>query len=130
MSNLVDLAAMPVIELWGETVLGRRVEGERITLALIELEPDAILPVHQHEAEQLGMILMGTLNFTIGDERRELGPGQAWRIPSGVPHGATVGPDGATVVDVFSPIRSDWDALPNRPSTTPVWLTRDRRARG
>src|SRR4051794_898363 len=48
-SNLVDFATLPVIDLWGETVRGRRVDGERITLALVELAPNAIVPGHQHE---------------------------------------------------------------------------------
>ena len=75
MSNLVDIASLPVIDVWGEAVRARRVQGERITLALVELAPDAIVPGHQHEAEQLGMVIEGTVVFTIGEEQRELAPG-------------------------------------------------------
>ena len=35
-----------------------------------------------HENEQLGMVITGSVTFTIGDETRELGPGGTWRIPS------------------------------------------------
>jgi quercetin dioxygenase-like cupin family protein len=112
MSNLVDVATVPVIDVWGTAVRARRIQGERITLAVVELAPNAIVPGHQHEAEQLGMVIEGSVTFTVGDERRELGPGGTWRIPSNVPHQVTTGPEGATVIDIFNPIRSDWDGLP------------------
>jgi quercetin dioxygenase-like cupin family protein len=123
MSNLADIAAQPVIDVWGETVRARRIEGERITLALVELTPDAIVPGHRHENEQLGMCITGRLTFTIGDETRDLGPGGTWRIPSGVYHEVHVGPSGAAVIDIFAPIRSEWDALPHNPPAPPVWPT-------
>lgn len=112
MSNLVDVETLPVIDVWGSAVRARRVQGERITLALVELAPDAIVPGHQHDAEQLGMVIEGSVIFTIGDEGRELGPGGTWRIPSNTPHQVTTGPNGATVIDIFSPPRADWDDLP------------------
>jgi quercetin dioxygenase-like cupin family protein len=125
LSNLVDIETLPVIDVWGTAVQARRVEGERITLALVELAPDAIVPGHQHEAEQLGMVLEGRVTFTIGDERRELGPGGTWRIPSNAPHQVTAGPAGATVIDIFNPTRQDWDALPVTPARPPrLWPKR------
>ena len=122
MSNLVDFESRPVIDVWGEAVRARRIEGDRITLALVELAPNAEVPGHEHEAEQLGMVVEGSVTFTLGDERRDLGPGGTWRIPSGVPHQVTAGPAGATVIDVFAPPRSDWDALaPLAPRPTLRW---------
>ena len=121
MSNLVDFDSLPVIDVWGTTVRARRVEGERLTLALVELAPDAIVPGHQHENEQLGMVISGTVTFTIGDETRVLGPGGSWRIPSNVHHQVSVGPAGAMVIDIFAPTRRDWDALPTNPPSSPPW---------
>jgi quercetin dioxygenase-like cupin family protein len=124
-SNLVDIDDQPVIDVWGEAVRARRIQGERVTLAVVELAPDAIVPGHQHEAEQLGMVIEGSVTFTVGDERRELGPGGTWRIPSNVPHQVTTGPGGATVIDLFSPPRADWDALPARPARPAIrWPSR------
>jgi unsaturated pyranuronate lyase len=120
-SNLVDVDSVPVIDVWGETVRARRIEGERITFALVELAPSSVVPGHQHEAEQLGMVITGMVTFTIGEETRELGPGGTWRIPSNVYHQVTVGPAGALVIDVFSPIRSDWNALPANAPSAPTW---------
>ena len=124
MSNLTDIATHPLLDLWGDAVRARRVEGERITLALMELAPSSTVPGHRHENEQLGMVITGSLTFTIGDETRQLGPGGTWRIPSDTFHQVEVGPDGAVVIDVFSPIRSDWDALPSQPASPPPWPRR------
>lgn len=127
MNNLVDVQDLPLIDVWGEAVRARRVQGERITMALVELAPDAVVPGHQHEAEQLGMVIEGSVTFTIGDERRELGPGGTWRIPSNVPHQVTTGPEGATVIDLFAPPRADWDALPSGPARPAVRWPPSRR---
>jgi quercetin dioxygenase-like cupin family protein len=121
MSNLTDMGTLPIIEVWGDAVRARRVEGERVTLAIVELAPDALVPGHRHENEQLGVVITGSLTFTVGDETRELGPGGTWRIPSDTPHHVVVGPSGAVVIDVFAPIRADWDALPSEPPSTPIW---------
>lgn len=125
MSNLIDVANVPVIDVWGDTVRARRIEGERVTLAVVELAPDAIVPGHRHENEQLGMVITGSVTFTIGDETRQLGPGGTWRIPSDTPHGVSVGPEGAVVIDVFAPTRTDWDALPSQPPSPPIWPASD-----
>ena len=125
MSNLVDIGTQPVIDVWGGGVRARRVDGERATLSLVELAPDAVVPGHRHENEQLGMVITGTIIFTIGDERRELGPGGTWRIPSDTPHQVSVGPAGAVVIDIFAPVRTDWDDLPSVPPSAPAWPTRE-----
>jgi quercetin dioxygenase-like cupin family protein len=109
MSDLIELASLPLMEVWGETVRARRLDGERITLAVVELAPGAAVPGHQHPHEQIGMCLEGSLRFRVGDETRELGPGGIWRVATGVWHEATAGPDGAVVLDVFAPTRDDWD---------------------
>lgn len=121
MSNLTDIATVPVLDVWGESVRARRIDGERITLALLELAPDSVVPGHRHENEQMGMVITGSVTFTIGDETRELGPGGTWRIPSDTQHQVVTGPAGAVVIDVFAPIRSDWATLTSHAPTTPAW---------
>ncbi|MCV0402884.1 MAG: cupin domain-containing protein [Chloroflexi bacterium] len=88
---------------------------------MVELDPDAVVPEHTHASEQNGMVLTGRMTFRIADEERELGPGGTWRILGDVPHSAVAGPDGAVVIDVFSPIRTDWDELPALPVDAPRW---------
>lgn len=120
MSNLEELQALATKEIW-EGVSARVVEGERITLAIVELEPDAVVPEHKHANEQLGFVIQGTLTFTVGDETRELGPGGTWRILGGTPHSVKTGERGAVVVDVFAPTRSDWDDVELGPARPPRW---------
>jgi quercetin dioxygenase-like cupin family protein len=120
MSRLVDLASIPPFEVWGDQVVARKVQGERLTMAVVELAPGAAVPEHRHEADQVGICLRGEMTFTIDGETRTFGPGGTWNIPSMAPHMVEVGPDGAIAIDVFSPIRSDWafeDLAPRRP----VW---------
>jgi quercetin dioxygenase-like cupin family protein len=97
------------------------VHGERITLAVVELDPGAIVSEHSHENEQLGILLRGTLDFRVGDERCELGPGETWSIRAGTTHEAVAGPEGAVVIDVFSPPRSDFHDLPSLERLPPLW---------
>ena len=92
-------------------MIARRVQGERITLAVVELAPNAIVPEHRHPNEQNGLVIQGRVLFRCGDEERELGPGGTWRILGDVPHSVVTGPDGAILIDVFTPIRDDWDRL-------------------
>jgi quercetin dioxygenase-like cupin family protein len=122
MSNMADLSTIAPFEVWGEAVRARKVEGEHLTLAVVELAPDAVVPEHRHPSEQLGLVIRGSMRFTVDGETRDLGPGGTWRILSGRPHDAVAGPEGAVVIDVFSPIRSDWD-FPTLPARSPVWPT-------
>lgn len=120
MTNLRDLSELQPIQVW-EGIRARRVEGDQVTLAIVELDANAEVPEHTHPSEQNGMVIRGQMRFRVGDEERLLGPGGTWRILGGMPHTATAGPDGAVVIDVFSPVRSDWNALPVLPLQTPSW---------
>ena len=120
-SNLRDITDVPALDVWGETVQARVIVGRNASLAVVELEPNAVVPEHRHEHEQLGLCIRGSITFTIDGERRELGPGGTWRITSDLPHDAVAGPGGATVVDIFSPVRADWDALPRSAPRPPTW---------
>lgn len=111
MPNLVDLTDLPLIRLF-DGVATRRVEGDRVTLAIVELEPNGVVPPHHHRYEQNGMVIQGQIRFNVDGEERELGPGGTWRILADVPHSAVAGPQGAVVIDVCSPIRDDWNDLP------------------
>jgi quercetin dioxygenase-like cupin family protein len=120
-SAFADLASIAPQQIW-DGVVGRTVHGERLTFSVVELEPDAEVPEHRHENEQLGMLLTGLLVFRIGDEQRELrGPGGTWLIPSNVPHSVTAGPEGAVLIEVFSPPRADWAGIPQQAPSPGRW---------
>ncbi len=120
MSAFTDLGSTAPQRIWGG-VLGRTVHGERVTFSLVELDPGVVVPEHSHENEQLGMVLSGSVVFTVGAETRELGPGQAWCITAHVPHSVVTGPDGAAIVEVFSPTRDDWAGLETEEPRPPHW---------
>ena len=104
----------------GQGITARAIESERMTIAVIDLDPGAVLPEHHHENEQLGFVIAGVMTMRIGTEKRELHAGDTYAIPSHVPHDAVAGPDGCTVADVFAPPRADWreikrlDPVPGR----------------
>jgi quercetin dioxygenase-like cupin family protein len=104
----------------GQGITARAIESERMTIAVIDLDPGAVLPEHHHENEQLGFVIAGTITMRIGNEKRQLNVGDMYAIPSDVPHDALAGPDGCTVADVFAPPRADWreikrlDPMPGR----------------
>jgi quercetin dioxygenase-like cupin family protein len=121
MSNLRDIGDVPSLDVWGETVQARVIVGDNASLAVVTLEPGAIVPEHRHVHEQLGICLEGSITFTIDGESRALGPGGTWRVPSDRPHDAVAGPDGAVVIDIFSPVRADWAALPRSAPRPARW---------
>ncbi len=120
MSFFDDLEGVAPQQVW-DGVAARVVDGERITMAVVELDPESVVPEHEHENEQLGVVLSGSLLFRIGDEARELRPGALYRIPANTPHGVETGPDGAVVVDIFSPVRDDWRTLARESARQPRW---------
>jgi quercetin dioxygenase-like cupin family protein len=120
MSFFKPLADLPPQDIW-KGVVARTVEGERMSFAIVELGPDSVVDEHQHPNEQIGIVLSGTMSFTIGGETRSLNAGDIYNIPGGVKHHVKAGPDGAVVVDVFSPVRADWGRFEKRAPRPPVW---------
>ena len=105
---VVGLRASPPHEL-APGVSRRPLFGAGAMLNLIEFEPGAAVPVHDHPHEQLGYVLEGELRLTIAGKEHVLGPGDAYHIPGGAEHAATA--DGSCLVlDVFQPVREDYRA--------------------
>ncbi len=91
-------------------VAGRPLFGEGAMLNLIEFEPNAEVPLHSHPHEQLGICLRGVQVLIVDGVEHPIGPMQAYVLPGGVEHAARSGPEGATVIDVFQPVREDYRA--------------------
>ena len=89
--------------------------------SVITFDPDAVLPEHSHDNEQIGLVIEGSITFTIGSERQTLNAGGTYAIPSNTPHEAVIGPEGAVVIDVFAPVREDWKSLPEAEQRPPRW---------
>lgn len=81
--------------------------GDGAMLNLLEFDPGARVPVHDHAHEQLGYVLEGELVLQIDGVEHRLRPGDAYRIAGGTPHAAWS--DGrCLVLDVFQPVREDY----------------------
>lgn len=89
-------------------VTAKIASGERMMLSLVTFAPDAVVPMHSHPHEQMGMIVSGTLEFTIAGETRVLAGSGMVFVPGGVPHAAKAGPGGALALEVFSPPREEF----------------------
>ena len=89
-------------------VSGRPLFGEGAMLNLITFEPGAVVPLHSHPHEQLGIVIRGEQVLVVGGVEHALGPLDGYSIPGGIEHSAHCGPDGALVLDVFQPVREDY----------------------
>ncbi len=115
-----SFSAVRPYQIWRGAV-ARAVHGERITMAVIDLDPSLDIAEHQHENEQLGFVIQGKVTMTIGSKTMELSEGGTYAIASNVRHSARTGPTGATVVDVFAPIRGDWEKAPRLEPSRGRW---------
>ncbi|MBN2416695.1 cupin domain-containing protein [bacterium] len=82
--------------------------GREMLVSVVDLAPGAVLPDHSHPHEQAGTILSGEMEMTIDGETRNLTAGDTYIIPGGVPHSAVAGEKPVRVIDVFSPVREDY----------------------
>ncbi|MGA7672142.1 MAG: cupin domain-containing protein [Nitrolancea sp.] len=91
-----------------EGFLMQSITGGDMMANWVRIEPNRVMPRHQHPQEQLGVMLEGSLELTIGEETRLLKPGDAYTIPGDVAHHARTYDDGCLVLDIFSPPRDDY----------------------
>ena len=89
-------------------VFARTFWGENMLLSIIDLGAGMSVPAHSHPHEQCGTVFSGQLSLTIAGETRLLSPGDTYIVPGGVEHSATTGDGPARVLDVFSPVREEY----------------------
>lgn len=63
--------------------------------------------LHNHPHVQSTYVKTGKFRFTLGDEQRDVGPGDSFVIPSGMTHGCVCIEPG-TLIDAFTPRRDDF----------------------
>jgi quercetin dioxygenase-like cupin family protein len=84
------------------------VTGGKLMANWVTIEPHREMPRHQHPHEQLGIMLEGAMELTLGDETRIIRAGDAYTIPPNLPHHARTLDEGCVVLDVFTPPREDY----------------------
>src|SRR2546430_15381971 len=82
--------------------------GEHAMLSVVTLAPHAQGTLHHPPEEQWGVLLDGSAIRVQGDEEIPVKKGDFWRTPGNVPHTMRAGPDGARVLDIFSPPRPEY----------------------
>ncbi|HEV8525631.1 MAG TPA: cupin domain-containing protein [Terriglobales bacterium] len=78
-----------------------------LTVARFALKKGCVVPRHQHENEQVAMVLEGALKFGMDDREVVVRAGEALCIPPNLPHSAEALED-TRVMDIFAPPRADW----------------------
>src|SRR5580692_6007612 len=95
------------LEVMSEVISRKVISGEKAMVAQVFLKKDAVVPLHQHENEQITYILEGALKFELEGQEVVVHKGEVLHIPSNVPHRAVALED-TLDLDIFAPPRADW----------------------
>jgi quercetin dioxygenase-like cupin family protein len=86
--------------------------GEKIMLSFVDMPANSYAEPHSHpDNEQIMMLLKGDADFVVDGKIYPVVEGDVVVLLPGVEHAAYVGPNGARVLDVFSPPRADLLAM-------------------
>jgi quercetin dioxygenase-like cupin family protein len=85
----------------------RMIHADSMTIAFVEVEEGAELPVHAHPHEQVTNVLEGVFEIVVGSQPVLLKAGESVVIPSNVPHSGKAHTH-CRILDVFSPVREDF----------------------
>jgi quercetin dioxygenase-like cupin family protein len=109
MSPFFDPADSPWTEL-GDGIR-RKIVGHTPALmsVLVQFDQGAVGTPHAHDAhDQIAYVLAGSFEAEVGGVRRVIRSGQAFIAPRTVMHGVVALEPGSTLLDQFSPQRSDY----------------------
>jgi quercetin dioxygenase-like cupin family protein len=68
------------------TAVGQVVAGKQLSIGLLRFKAQQGNKAHDHPYEQITVVVSGKLWVRVGEEERELGPGQAFLVPAYVKH--------------------------------------------
>ena len=81
--------------------------GDQVLLCRVQYEPGKTVKRHVHEhTEQLMAVIEGSVTMTIGDETRELRPGDVVCVNRGIEH-ELYSESGVTFFEALSPVPLD-----------------------
>jgi quercetin dioxygenase-like cupin family protein len=98
---------VPRVEIWKGVHRRTMATTDEAMLCEFFLECDAFVPPHQHMNDQVGYVISGELEMTIGGQARICKAGETYAIPGGIVHSARAITD-VLAIDVFSPPRDDY----------------------
>jgi quercetin dioxygenase-like cupin family protein len=95
--------AWPIFDGVGITAIG----GDQVLMCRATYEPGTTVERHTHEdTEQLMLIVAGSLEMTIGDEKKLMGVGDVAVVNRGVEH-ELYSAEGVTFIEALSPVPLD-----------------------
>jgi quercetin dioxygenase-like cupin family protein len=81
--------------------------GGSMMTAQFTFEKGAVGAPHTHVHEQVGYVLRGRFELTLGDDKTVIEAGDTYYVPSNTLHGVVALEDGV-LLDVFTPQRQDF----------------------
>lgn len=106
-NNINDLDS-GVKRVLGDGISTRIFCGDQSMLSIVTIEPNAKGQIHSHPQEQWGFLIEGSGIRIQGGEEVVIKKGDFWQTPGGIDHGIIGGPEGAKVLDIFSPPRDEY----------------------
>ena len=82
--------------------------GDAVMVSRVVCQPGAKGKLHAHPEEQWGVLLQGSGIRVQDGERFAVRQGDLWQTPSNVEHTFEAGPEGAVILDIFSPPREEY----------------------
>jgi quercetin dioxygenase-like cupin family protein len=104
---IIRYGDVPAVEL-APGLKSRIISAEKITLSFVSAEPNAQLPPHRHENEQMMVVLDGDGDYIIEGKLYHVQKGDIVVLPPNTEHGGYDSNTGCRVIDVFSPPRQDF----------------------
>ncbi len=106
-NELPETPWRPNVKKWDVTRSGDGTTSS--SLSQFSVQAGAGASLHEHESDELIVVLAGAIEARLGDDVREVGPDSTVVVPPHVPHGFTsTGPDAAKIL-AFFPIADPFD---------------------
>ncbi|MGL4724301.1 MAG: cupin domain-containing protein [Scandinavium sp.] len=93
---------------FGDVAIRILSNSDEMTVSELDIPAGAVASVHHHPHEEVNYVVSGVLDFMCDGEVTTLHPGQAIRIPPGLPHNITCHKEApGKVLSVWTPSRKD-----------------------
>ncbi len=99
-----ELPFTPLVE--EEGIVTQFILGDNVQISFIQNPPGATFPYHNHDAEQILIMLEGTEEHIVDGQTIHMEAGDVCVHPGGVMHGGKT-LTGFKAIDIFSPPRTD-----------------------
>ena len=101
---------------YGYILAGRAYGFENLSFIITETHPHGGPPLHTHKTEEAHVVLSGTMDYVIGDQRFTATAPYVARVPAGVAHTfVNAGSTPLNLIAVFPTAEFDWTRIGPNP---------------